>query len=490
MNTNPEKNNISKDENVDEILEILESYKKFEPESDKKTEEQAEVPDEGATKITDAVTAHFTEVIDAAAIRRAGGDMTMHFAALEEEKSEPENDDKTETVIEKMPKRRRKNKVAKGAFGLFSGIFKTLMYIIFVLGVSAYVSYNVIMIGNDIFAFVKPENVKTITLTENMTNKDVAKLLEDNGIISFDWVFELYVKNKYTKNPYLTGEIEVSPNMNYDELLIKLKFVETVREVVKITIPEGYTTDQIIELLTSNGIGNKKDYIDVINNYPFKHKFIAKLADIPKSPDRRYRLEGYMFPDTYLFYRDDSAVTVINKMLNNFESKFDESFYARCDVLGMNFDEIIILASMVEAEAKFPIDLECVSSVFHNRLNSELSYFKKMQCDATVQYFLPERKEILPISDTEIDHPYNTYIYEGLPPGAISNPGIDAITAALWPDNPVNDNGVSFKAYYFVSNLSGKTYYAATKEAHDQNIKKAKADNAEYNSLYNNESRS
>ena len=487
MNDNPEKNSNNSNENIDEILEILDSYKKFDLEAENKNDDK-DAADEGATKITDAVTSHFTEVIDAAAIRRAGGDMTIHFSTVEEKNTESDDDEKTETVIEKMPKRRRNGNKARGAFSIFSGIFKTLMYIIFVLGVSAYVSYNVIMIGNDIFAFVKPENIKTITLKENMTDKEVAKLLKDNGIINYDWAFEFYYKNKSSSKAFLKGDFEVSPSMNYDELLTKLTTVKTEREIIKITIPEGYTNNQIIDLLTSNGIGSKEGFVDVINNYPFKHEFVEKLSKIQKSPHRIYRLEGYMFPDTYLFYRDDSEVSVINKMLNNFESKFDKTFYDRCDELGMNMDEIVILASMVEAEARFPIDLECVSSVFHNRLNSNLSYFKKMQCDATVQYFLPERKEILLVSDTEIDNPYNTYIYEGLPPGAISNPGIDAITAALWPDDPINDNGVAFKAYYFVSNLYGKTYYATTKEAHDRNIKQAKADNEEYNSLYNNES--
>ena len=484
MNDNP-KDNKELDENIDDLIEILDEYKSSKASraksSDVETSSEKEKVDD-KTSFNSAVAAHFTEVIDTAAVNRELGTMTVHFAPVGDEKTE----EAAVESIAKMPKRRKKQRAA-GIFGLFSGIFKTIMYIIFVLGVAAYLSYNIIMIGNDVFAFVKPETEKTISITSSMSNSDVAKLLKKNGVINYEWVFEFYAKNKYEKNPYLTGDFTVQPSMNYDELIKTLKFVKVEREIVKVTIPEGFTTDQIIDLFVSQGIGTKEKFVDVINNYGFKHEFIKKLNTLPKSPNRRYRLEGYMFPDTYLFYKDDSEITVINKMLNNFVSKFDESFYKRCDDIGMNFDEIIILASMVEAEAKFPIDLELVSSVFHNRLKSTKVDFKKMQCDATVQYFLPERKEILPIIDTFIDHPYNTYVYEGLPPGAIGNPGIDSITAALWPDDPVTESGKSFKAYYFVSNLYGKIYYAGDSlSAHNANIAQAKKDNEEYKKLYGN----
>lgn len=479
MNENPKENN-ELDENIDDLIEILDEYKASKASKAEAADEESSAEEKADTSFNNAVAAHFTEVIDTAAVNRELGTMTLHFTPVGEEQAA----EATAEKIEKMPKRRKKKRAA-GIFGLFSGIFKTVMYILFVLGVSAYLSYNIIMIGNDVFAFVKPETEKTISITSSMSNSDIAKQLKENGIINYEWVFELYAKNKYEKDPYLTGDFTVKPSMNYDELIKTLKFVEVEREIIKITIPEGFTTDQIIDLLVSEGIGSREKFVDVINNYGFKHEFVKKLSALPKSPDRRYRLEGYMFPDTYLFYKDDSEVVVINKLLNNFESKFDESFYKRCDEIGMNFDQVIILASMVEAEAKLPIDLELVSSVFHNRLKSTKADYKKMQCDATVQYFLPERKEILPVVDTLIDHPYNTYVYEGLPPGAIGNPGIDAITAALWPDDPVTEGGKSFKAYYFVSNLYGKIYYAGDSlSAHNANIKQAKKDNEEYKKLY------
>lgn len=479
MNDNP-KENKELDDNIDDLIEILDEYKASKTETAKAEAADKSFAEDNAedkTVFKDALTTHFTEVIDTAAINRELGTMTVHFTPVVDEHANVE-------TIEKMPKRRKEQR-AHGVFGLFSGIFKTIMYIVFVLGISAYLSYNIIVIGNDVFAFVKPETEKTISVTTTMSNSDVAKLLKKNGVINFEWVFEFYAKNRYEKAPYLTGDFTVKPSMNYDEIIKTLKYVKVERQIVKITIPEGYTADQIIDILVSQGIGKKEKFVDVINNYGFKHEFIKKLNALPKSPDRKYRLEGYLFPDTYLFYKDDSEISVINKLLNNFESKFDDSFYERCDEIGMSFDQVIILASMIEAEARLPIDLELVSSVFHNRLKSTKADYKKMQCDATIQYFLPERKEVLPIIDTLIDHPYNTYIYEGLPPGAIGNPGIDAITASLWPDDPVNDSGRAFKAYYFVSNLYGNIYYAGDSlSAHNANIAKAKKDNEEYKKLY------
>ena len=493
MSETPKNNNSDKEigDNIDEILEILDKYKI--PEEKKSSNKNDESDPNESTKqapvIQDAVTTHFTEVFDPVVVKKDQdkNDMTVHFAAIED--GEEDSEIEKEAELERLPKKKRKKANKEfGIFGLFSSIFKTIMYLVFVIGVSAYVSYNTIRIGNEVFAFVKPSTEVDIVITENMTTADVANLLKENGVIEYDWAFKLYVKYRSAKDTYLPGEHKITFDMNYDEIVNALTVVKVEREIVQITVPEGYSIDQIIDLLISEGIGNRAEYVDVINNYDFKHDFMQKLKEIQLSPNRKYRLEGYLFPDTYFFYQDDSAVTVINKFLNNFESKFDESFYTRCDELGMNLDEVITLASMAEAEAKFSIDLEYVSSVFHNRLNNWTGTDRKMQSDATIQYVLPEHKEDLSQADLDLDNPYNTYMYTELPPSAICNPGIDAISAALWPDDPVDSNGKSFKAYFFVSNKYGKIYYAQTEPVHNQNKRQAEKDNLQYDEYHNNES--
>jgi UPF0755 protein len=254
--------------------------------------------------------------------------------------------------------------------------------------------------------------------------------------------------------------------MNYDLLLSKFKAQVKARETVSITIPEGYTVDQIIDIFVSKGMGTRDSFIDVIQNGDFSdysfNWFIDEI-DKNKSPDRKYRLEGYLFPDTYYFYSDSDAFTIIYKLLKNFNDKFEETYKQRCNDLKYTVDEIITLASMIQAEAKYPSEFSSVSSVFHNRLknpNGETAGF--LQSDPTIQYNLKEHKAVLDPSDTEIDDPYNTYMYKGLPPGPICNPSVDAIAFALYPA----ETGY----LYFYAKPDGTHLFASTLEEQNNNI--------------------
>ena len=473
---------------VDDILKILDDYEKN---LEQERKEPSPINEHQEVK-KPYVNSHFTDVFDAVRpcdVNLNEPAMSSHFSSVDDEPVvEVVNEVKQEDELIPIPaaiknrkKRKRKERresAAENAGVLFSSIFKAVMYIVFVLAASAYMSYFIINVANDIFAFVKSDREVNFEINELMTADDVAETLVEKGIIKYKGVFKLYAKYKNHNKPYLNGNYVLSPNMNYDELLTKLTSVPYVREVVRITIPEGYTTDQIINLFLKNGIGDRDRFVDVINNYPFKHKFIEVLNNLELSTDRTYRLDGYLFPNTYDFYVDENEVNVINKLLNSFESNFVDVYYKRCENLGMTMDEIITLASMVQAEAKYAIDLEYISSVFHNRLNS--SSFKYLESDATVVYCLEERKEDLTQSDLNIKSPYNTYVSEGLPPGAICNPGIDAIEAALYPDDPLDKSGEAYSAFFFVSNKFGKTYYAATNKQHDKNKKQVAEDNEQY----------
>jgi len=366
-----------------------------------------------------------------------------------------------------------------------SFLAKAVIYITVVLIISAYVSYYAITIANDVFAFVKNDREVTINIPENATDKEVAYLLEKNGLISYDWMFELYLIYKTdgdTPNTYIPGEKKLNATMNYNQLIAELTTVHVANEQVSITIPEGFTTDQIIDLFVSNGIGTREGFVDAINNYPYKHEFVVALDEKGYPETRKYRLEGYLYPDTYFFFKNSEEYVVINKLLNNFQDKF----WRHLDVfkddiakLNMTVDEVVTLASMIQAEAKLFIDFEAVSYVFHNRL-SHPDTFPYLQSDATIQYVLPEHVEDFTQEQLDLDNPYNTYKYKGLPPGAICNPGYDALSAAIYPDTPVNANGAAINAYYFVSNKAGKTYYAETKAQHDQNKLTVKKENEEY----------
>ncbi len=370
-----------------------------------------------------------------------------------------------------------------------SFIPKAVIYIVLVLVASAYLSYYIITIGNDVFALVTDSREVTLVIEEGATNEDVAKLLEEKEVIKYGWVYNLYMKYRGdgdSEDEYIPGEHTLNQNFNYAQIITSLTTKNIQREIKRITIPEGFTVEQIITLLVDNGIGERNDYIEAINNYPYKWDFVQQLTEMGYSQDRIYRLEGYLYPDTYEFSTTEDEVYVINKMLNAFNDKFwrefiktdDSGFSLQSHVLdeyGMTFDDVITFASIVQSEGGTEEDFYYISYVFHNRISHPNS-FPKLESDATIQYVLPER-----VDSTELDvnyqTPYNTYLYDGLPPGAISNPGSDALNAVLYPEAPKNSNDREIDAYYFVANNAGKTYYAHNKDGHEANKKQAKADN-------------
>ena len=224
------------------------------------------------------------------------------------------------------------------------------------------------------------------------------------------------------------------------------------------------TVDDIIDLFVNEkGIGTREGFIDAIQNGEYDYWFVNELTNT--NPNRKYRLEGYLYPDTYYVYKESEETSIINKMLANFHSKFSIEYKQECEKSGMTVDEVINFASLIQMEAKYTTDYSMVSSVFHNRLNSSY-YDRKLESCATIQYILPERKERITNDDTLIDNPYNTYRYPGLPPGPISNPTLKAIRAALYPEQS--------NYYFFVNDIEGNLLFAKTFAEHNAN--KAKVD--------------
>ena len=337
-----------------------------------------------------------------------------------------------------------------------TSLLKGIVYIVAVLVISVFASWTIIEVANDVFAFVKSDEAVTVVIEEEMTANDVAQMLYENGIIKYPTMYELFIRLKEESTDYLVGEYEISPSMNYGDINDTFTYNAHTREQVVVTVPEGYTVDQIIDLLLKNGIGTREGFVAAINEFDYGYRFMQGLDDL--DPERTYRLEGYLFPDTYYFFKDASEVAVIDKFLVNFERKVSEEYYERADVLGMSMDDLIILASMIQAEGMTLSDFENISSVFHNRLSNPRSY-PKMQSDATLQYILDKRKTALTASDLQIDSKYNSYKYNGLPPGSICNPGMDAINCALYPA----ETGY----YYFLADGRGNTYFSETLEQHE-----------------------
>ena len=351
-----------------------------------------------------------------------------------------------------------------------TSLLKAVVYIIAVLIVSVFAAYAIIVSANDIFAFVKSDEVVSVVIEEDMTLEEVAELLYENRVIEYPAVYKLFIQFKKYSTNYLPGEYEISPSMNYKTINRTFTYIESTRDQVVVTIPEGYTLDQMIDLFVSYGLGTKEAFVSVINTYKFEgFRFIDEMPEL--DAERKYRLEGYLFPDTYYFFTDNkveaddisSEYAVVYKMLENFNKKITEAYYERAEALGMTMDEVITLASMLQAEGTSQDDFVNISSVFHNRLNKPRE-FPLLQSDATLQYILDKRKMALTAEDLAIDSKYNSYKYKGLPPSAICNPGLDAIDCALYPADT--------DYYYFLADNRGNTYFSRTLDEHEALKKK------------------
>lgn len=336
-----------------------------------------------------------------------------------------------------------------------------LSYIAFILGVSLLISGFLIVTANDVFALVKTEQKIIIDVSENVKSGEMAKILKENGVIKYPWAFNLYSSLKKSTD-FKSGKFELDSSMDYGQIIDNLKRVSTYRETVKVTIPEGYSLNQIAELMEETMVCSKEEFLETAATYKYKHAF---LKDIPMTSNR---LEGYLFPDTYEFYKNDKTINVINKMLNNFNNKYSEDVIKAADKSGKTMHEILTIASMVEREAVLESEQKTIAGVIQNRLNNS-GKFPYLNIDATIQYALGNHKTALTAEDLKIDSPYNTYTRKGLPPGPICNPGMGAILAAISPEQ--------HKYYYYVATgeENGSHIFSKTLEEHNSAKNKVEA---------------
>lgn len=364
-------------------------------------------------------------------------------------------------------KRGRGNKKNDGGYKgtAISSILKAVIYIVVVIIVGGLIGFYGVMIGNDVFAFVKSEDDVEITIGENATTADLADALKDAGVIRYPGIFKLYASLRHDSKPYVAGTYTVKPSMNYD--MLRKEFHEKAPEVtqIRITIPEGYTVDQIIDLFIENGIGSREGFVEAIQNYKFEGYWF--LDELDPSPDRKYRLDGYLYPDTYYFYSTSTEVAVLYKLLDRFGEIFPEAYREECAQKNMTVDQLVTLASMIQMEAKYESEYGWISSVFHNRLNNP-SYETQgyLQSDATTKYGLDEPVDVITSLENQKDTPYNTYTRKGLPAGPITNPSYSAITWALYPADT--------QYYYFVAKKDGYNLFAKTSREHSMNIIEAR----------------
>ena len=483
---------------TDELAEILDEYrtkkKNTEPPAEEPSVDLAVIPEETVlSRPEEGVFSHFTEDDS---VSDGGGGASSHFSEdtdielLAEDEISDEEDEEEEDEDE-GPRKPLPLRMLLGVLHFLSDssfLLKAVLYMVVVLIISAYLSYYIILMGNDMFALKTGDTPISVTVPEGATEEDVISLLLERGLIDSEWAFSFYMDH-YKDGAELTfipGEHVLNTNMNYSQLLGALTISSRDRQTVTLTFPEGFTVDDVIDLFVKNGVGTREGFIEAINNYPYKHEFVRLLDQNGWPEDRAYRLEGYLYPDTYDFYTDTEEYLAINKLLNNFNDKiwvdWKTTYGEVCDEMGLSLDDIVTLASMVQAEGKTAEDFEYISYVFHNRLNHSRD-FPNLESDATIQYAFElaglDRVQDASQINIDFDSPYNTYRYKGLPPGAICNAGLDAFLAAIYPSPPLDENEKAINAYFFVSNDAGQTYYAATLSAHERNKERVKRENEE-----------
>lgn len=372
------------------------------------------------------------------------------------------------------PPEKPKRKTGKRFVPLF---VKVLLYVVIVGVIAVGLGYGAWECAKDVLAFGRSDEKITVVVKEDDTVEDIAQMLEDKGIIKYPWLFKLYCSFTDSGEKMDPGTYELYYNYDYHALVSGMIATSPARVTVRVTVPEGYTAAQIFKLMEQKNVCTVEKLEECAANHEFSYWF---LEGIPYGESNR--LEGFLFPDTYDFYENDTPERVLDKLLTNFNKKFGEEAQARLEELNaelaerlrsVGYDEtyikkntvtlydLVTIASMIEKETAAYDESADISSVIYNRLCNPGSY-PYLNIDATVVYALGGSVSGgLTYEQTQIDSPYNTYVVQGLPAGPISNPGLSSISAALYP----SDTGYY---YYALDNSTGYHHFSKTYEDHQR----------------------
>lgn len=375
---------------------------------------------------------------------------------LEEDVSEPVEETPVKEKMKKVKKEKRPpTKTEKVLRSIISGLL--------ILAISGILALVLLVFVLDSMAINRTAKNVDVEIPSGYTTVQIAEMLQEKELIDNALCFRIYSRISGADGKWQVGAFTLSPDMGYASLVETLQTM-TPRETVRVTIPEGYTVEEIAELLEKEGVCERNDLMQAVNRGQFDYDFVKDIptaADGKEHAGRVYRLEGYLFPDTYEFYVGSTGETVVSRMLENFDKKLTPQLREQIADRGWTIDQAIIMASLVEGEAASKEDMEKVSKVLANRLEPDSGY-PKLQLCSTKDYV----KEILPSLDgTEVKNAsYNTYEREGLPVGAINNPGLQALKAAL---NPSKDKSVA-NCYFFATDYDTEiTYFSDTYAEHE-----------------------
>ena len=307
------------------------------------------------------------------------------------------------------------------------------------------------------------EEVVSFSVKSGSSLSTVSKNLEAAGLIHNHTVFKYMADFMGMGQKIQSGNYELTRAMSATEILDQLISGDGKPLTTKITIIPGWTVEDVADYLVEIKVLSSADeFLSLCKsgNAYSGYYFIEEMLKTGTVDQRRYALEGYLSPNTYEIYTSSSADTIIKRLLTQTEAAYLSGYDERAQELGMTMDQVFTLASMIEKEAK-TADFAKVSAVFHNRLKAGMT----LGSDVTVKYASGSQKMYLNDNDLAVDSPYNTYTHKGLPVGPVCNPSMDAIVAALYPD----EQYVAQKYLYFCSTdpASGELHFSKTLEEHN-----------------------
>lgn len=353
--------------------------------------------------------------------------------------------------------KKKGKKVSTGRSCLTSMIWMAAIFVIAITAAVAIIYFATDYLG---VSFAEDaSNEKEIVVEKGSSAKEVAEMLEDAGLIKSSLFFRIYAKGAGHDSEFQYGVYYFSKDDSYEDIAEALTKKGALADEVKVTIVEGWTVDKIAKKLAEVGICTEQEFKKAVNEADYSKYQYEFMKGIATEEDGvHYRLEGYLFPDTYYFYKTgnkEGAEQAINKMLQNFDKKLTDEMLFKADKMGYSMHDILTLASIIEMEASVANyeDKQRVSAVFWNRINNweERAY---LQSDPTTKYAYNTSK-------------YDTYKIVGLAPGAYCSPSIDSINAALNPHEEC-------EAYFFVTDKDMNFYFTNTNSEHNKIINKLK----------------
>jgi len=350
-------------------------------------------------------------------------------------------------------------------------MFKKVLFILIFVAISAAL-LCVLLFLNQVNLTVSSDDSETLfEIHAGEGVKEIAANLVSQNLVRSQFWFESYVYIDRSESEFVAGNYLLRPNMNIREVVRALTVGQTVAERW-IKVEEGWTARKIASYLQNEGVMEANDFLQAAASTDSRVLIPEKQFSVLQDKPADQGLEGYLFPDSYRIYEDSNAADIIERMLDNFDDKFTDSMYEAARNGNMSIYEIITLASIIEKEVAIELDDDgvpanndhyIVAGIFYDRMNTGVA----LQSDATVNYVTNKVESQPSLDDLEVDNPYNTYKYRGLPPGPICNPSLEAIKAVLYPEKTdyfyflhrVNDDGSIVFSKTYDEHLENKAKY-------------------------------